>query len=131
MWRHGRCYRGRVSDTRIDFRAGAPVTGTFDVDWIHGSRSRRHNTDPPIQVHAYEPTTLILRQNKCLNYEGPFLYLFVGTQKALQLMNARRWDRPLLEELSQAMLDASICGLGQAAPNPVLSVLKYFPGEVE
>jgi NADH:ubiquinone oxidoreductase subunit F (NADH-binding)/NADH:ubiquinone oxidoreductase subunit E len=55
----------------------------------------------------------------------------VGTQKALQLMAERRWDKPLLEELSQAMADASICGLGQAAPNPVLSVLKYFPAEVE
>ena len=55
----------------------------------------------------------------------------VGTQKALHLMHERRWDKPLLEELSQAMMDASICGLGQAAPNPVLSVLKYFPGEVE
>ena len=55
----------------------------------------------------------------------------VGTQKALQLMTERRWDKPLLEELSQAMADASICGLGQAAPNPVLSVLKYFPAEVE
>jgi len=55
----------------------------------------------------------------------------VGTQKALQLMTDRRWDKPLLEELSQAMADASICGLGQAAPNPVLTVLKYFPGEVE
>jgi NADH:ubiquinone oxidoreductase subunit F (NADH-binding) len=47
------------------------------------------------------------------------------------LMAERRWDRPLLEELSQAMMDASICGLGQAAPNPALSVLKYFPGEVK
>ena len=55
----------------------------------------------------------------------------VGTQKALQLMTERRWDKPLLEELSQAMADASICGLGQAAPNPVLSVLKYFPAEIE
>jgi formate dehydrogenase beta subunit len=55
----------------------------------------------------------------------------VGTQKAVDLMNERRWNRPLLEELSQAMTDASICGLGQAAPNPVLSVLKYFPSEVE
>jgi formate dehydrogenase len=55
----------------------------------------------------------------------------VGTIKALQLMHERRWDRPLLEELSQAMMDASICGLGQAAPNPALSVLKYFPREVE
>jgi formate dehydrogenase len=55
----------------------------------------------------------------------------VGTVKALQLMKARRWDAPLLHELSQAMMDASICGLGQAAPNPALSVLKYFPREVE
>ena len=55
----------------------------------------------------------------------------VGTQKALQLMQSRTWDAPLLQELSQAMMDASICGLGQAAPNPVLSVLKYFPKEVD
>jgi formate dehydrogenase len=54
----------------------------------------------------------------------------VGTAKALQLMQARQWDQPLLKELSQAMADASICGLGQAAPNPVLTVLKYFPKEV-
>jgi formate dehydrogenase len=55
----------------------------------------------------------------------------VGTEKALHLMNQRQWDKPLLQELSQAMMDASICGLGQAAPNPVLSVLKYFPQEVD
>jgi formate dehydrogenase beta subunit len=55
----------------------------------------------------------------------------VGTVKALHLMEQRRWDAPLLQELSQAMMDSSICGLGQAAPNPVLTVLKYFPGEVE
>jgi formate dehydrogenase len=54
----------------------------------------------------------------------------VGTEKALQLMAGRRWDEPLMQELSQAMADASICGLGQAAPNPVLTVLKYFPHEV-
>jgi NADH:ubiquinone oxidoreductase subunit F (NADH-binding) len=55
----------------------------------------------------------------------------VGTVKALQLMASKRWDAPLLQELSQAMMDASICGLGQAAPNPVLTVLKYFPREVQ
>ena len=55
----------------------------------------------------------------------------VGTVKALDLMGDKRWDAPLLQELSQAMMDASICGLGQAAPNPVLTVLKYFPKEVE
>ena len=55
----------------------------------------------------------------------------VGTVKALDLMGDKRWNAPLLQELSQAMMDASICGLGQAAPNPVLTVLKYFPKEVE
>jgi formate dehydrogenase beta subunit len=55
----------------------------------------------------------------------------VGTEKALHLMKARQWDKPLLQELSQAMMDASICGLGQAAPNPLLTVMKYFPKEVD
>ncbi len=55
----------------------------------------------------------------------------VGTAKALTLMEQGIWDQPLLKELSQAMMDASICGLGQAAPNPALSVMKYFPHEVQ
>jgi len=54
----------------------------------------------------------------------------VGTAKALTLMERARWDQRLLGELSQAMMDASICGLGQAAPNPALTVMKYFPQEV-
>ena len=55
----------------------------------------------------------------------------VCTEKALTLMKGGKWDKPLLTELSQAMMDASICGLGQAAPNPVLTVFKYFPAEVD
>jgi NADH:ubiquinone oxidoreductase subunit F (NADH-binding) len=54
----------------------------------------------------------------------------VGTAKALKLLEKPRWDQDLLKELSQAMMDASICGLGQAAPNPVLSVIKYFASEI-
>ena len=54
----------------------------------------------------------------------------VGTAKTLRLIAEKKWDQPLLKELSAAMMDASICGLGQAAPNPVLSVMKYFPNEV-
>jgi formate dehydrogenase len=54
----------------------------------------------------------------------------VGTGKAVDLMQEKSWNQPLLQELSQAMMDASICGLGQAAPNPALSVMKYFPHEV-
>ena len=54
----------------------------------------------------------------------------VGTEKAVGLMAGARWDTALLEELSQAMVDASICGLGQAAPNPIRCVVKYFPAEL-
>jgi len=54
-----------------------------------------------------------------------------GTAKALALMDEKRWNQPLIAELSQAMMDASICGLGQAAPNPVQCVIKYFPHEVQ
>jgi formate dehydrogenase beta subunit len=53
-----------------------------------------------------------------------------GTAKALALMDAPKWDTALLAELSQVMRDASICGLGQAAPNPVDCVVKYFPHEL-
>jgi formate dehydrogenase len=55
----------------------------------------------------------------------------VGTEKAVALMQAKRWDLPLLDELSRAMADASICGLGQAAPNPIACVVKYFPQELQ
>ena len=54
----------------------------------------------------------------------------VGTAKALALMEKPRWDQGLLEELSGAMADASICGLGQAAPNPIRCVVKFFPKEI-
>ncbi len=54
----------------------------------------------------------------------------VGTAKAVQLMEAPVWDLSTLEDLNQVMTDASICGLGQAAPNPVRCVQKYFPQEV-
>lgn len=54
----------------------------------------------------------------------------VGTAKASALIEGEVWDAPLLSDLSQVMRDASICGLGQAAPNPVDCVLKYFPNEV-
>jgi formate dehydrogenase len=54
-----------------------------------------------------------------------------GTEKATHLLAQHSWDGALLTELGQVMQDASICGLGQAAPNPFLSVLKYFPHEVK
>jgi formate dehydrogenase len=55
----------------------------------------------------------------------------VGTDKAAQLMQAPTWDATTLLDLAQVMADASICGLGQAAPNPIRCVLQYFPQEVD
>jgi formate dehydrogenase len=54
----------------------------------------------------------------------------VGTAKTNSIIAKEHWDTPLLAELSQVLRDASICGLGQAAPNPVDTVIKYFPNEL-
>jgi formate dehydrogenase len=55
----------------------------------------------------------------------------VGTAKAATLMEQKEWNTELLEELASVMVDASICGLGQAAPNPMRCVVKYFPDELK
>jgi formate dehydrogenase len=54
----------------------------------------------------------------------------VGTSKAAKLMQSQSWDQDTLEDLATVMVDASICGLGQAAPNPIRCIAKYFPEEV-
>ena len=53
------------------------------VRWIHGSPSAKHDTDPEIQVFAHDETTFILRQNKSVHYEAPFLFVFVGADRAV------------------------------------------------
>ncbi|MBT2228382.1 MBL fold metallo-hydrolase [Nonomuraea sp. NEAU-A123] len=55
----------------------------MDVRWIHGSRSAKHNTDPDIQVHAYDEHTFILRQNMAIDYEAPFLFLLFGNARVV------------------------------------------------
>jgi formate dehydrogenase len=54
-----------------------------------------------------------------------------GTEKAVKLMSEPHWDKELLADLAQVMRDASICGLGQAAPNPLASVFKFFPDDLK
>lgn len=61
------------------------MSGSLDAQWIHGSPDCATNDDPPLQVHAFDEDTYILRQNKCYNFEAPFLYLLFGTEKALLL----------------------------------------------
>ncbi len=72
---------------------------------------------------------IILSQQDSVKGAALNLMRFFEDQKAALLMEKRVWNRELLDELSQAMRDASICGLGQAASNPLTSVIKYFPEE--
>ena len=69
----------------VDAPAGGLVPGSLAVSWIHGSQSCGANTDPEVQVHAYNATTHIIRQNKCRTFEAPYIYLLQGTTSALVL----------------------------------------------
>ncbi|MFF3918595.1 MBL fold metallo-hydrolase [Streptomyces sp. NPDC001852] len=71
--------------TPIDFAGRVPRSRGLDVRWIHGSPSAKHNTDPDIQVHAYDEHTFILRQNMAIHYEAPFLFLLFGNDRAVLL----------------------------------------------
>jgi glyoxylase-like metal-dependent hydrolase (beta-lactamase superfamily II) len=62
----------------LTFPLDATAPGEFPEQWIHGSKSAMDNDDPPVQVHAYNEHTYILRENKAINYEGAFMYLFFG-----------------------------------------------------
>jgi hydroxyacylglutathione hydrolase len=68
----------------IDFGAG-PVEGSLDVRWIHGGPVPKRCADPPIQVHRYDPHTVLMRQSKAVHYEAPFLFLLFGNERALLL----------------------------------------------
>ncbi len=67
----------------VDFTRDAPAPVDLDVDWIHGAPPSWGATDPPIQVHACDPHTYVLRQSKHVSYEAPFLYLLFGHQRAV------------------------------------------------
>ena len=71
--------------TSVNFILETPAPGSLDVQWIHGSISPKHNTDPEIQVHAYNEHTYILRQNMAVHYEAPFLFLLFGNDRAILL----------------------------------------------
>jgi glyoxylase-like metal-dependent hydrolase (beta-lactamase superfamily II) len=68
----------------LEFPDGAAVPN-LDVAWIHGSEAAKYNTDPDIQVHAYDEHTYILRQNMAVSYEAPFMFLLFGRSRALLL----------------------------------------------
>ncbi|MDQ3340485.1 MAG: MBL fold metallo-hydrolase [Myxococcota bacterium] len=68
-----------------DAPPGGLVPGTLAVSWMHGSQNCAANTDPEVQVHMYNASTIIIRQNKCRTFEAPFIYVLVGTTSALML----------------------------------------------
>ena len=70
--------------TEAGFPDGAAVLN-LDVAWIHGSEAAKYNTEPDIQVHACDEHTYILRQNKAVHYEAPFMFLLFGTARAMLL----------------------------------------------
>ncbi len=66
-------------------QSSAVTARPLDVRWIHGSPSSKHNTDPELQTYWYGDNTVILRQNKAIDYEAPFLFLLFGQKRAVLL----------------------------------------------
>jgi hydroxyacylglutathione hydrolase len=97
-----------TTDAAIDFVTGAPITGSLDVRWIHGSPSKRRARDPKIQVHHYDEHSIILRQSKSVHYEAPFLYLLFGNDRALLLDTGATADPaqfPLRDTVDRLLAD--------------------------
>jgi len=89
---------------RLDVDRG-PAVGNLDVRWIHGHPAGRPDRDPPIQVHAFDAHTFILRQSKTVHAEAPFLYLLCGNDRALLL------DTGATEDFGRFPLRATVDGL--------------------
>jgi hydroxyacylglutathione hydrolase len=78
--------------------------------WIHGSADCKSNTDPAIEVFRYDPSSYILRQNKCLSYESPFIYVLFGYEKVLVLdtgATESELDFPLYETVQSLIVEQS------------------------
>jgi len=83
---------GTKADGQIDFTSAAPVVGSLDVVWNHGTRGRHATPEPTIQVHHCDEHTVILRQSKTVSYEAPFLFLLFGNERALLLDSGATQD---------------------------------------
>jgi hydroxyacylglutathione hydrolase len=99
----------------IGFGDGAGVVN-LDVAWIHGSQAAKYNTDPDIQVHACDAHTYILRQNKAVHYEAPFMFLLFGASRAV-LLDTGATANPSFFPL-RAVVDAIVDGWLAAHPHP-------------
>ncbi len=88
----------------LEFPADGRAAGEFPDVWIHGSKSAMDNDDPAVQVHRYNDHTFILRENKAINYEGAFMYLFFGNDVAL-LVDQGSTSSPALFPLRKVVDD--------------------------
>ena len=90
---------------KVSQKSSLNLTG---INWIKGSADCEKNTDPAIQVVQYNYNTYILRQNKCINYEAPFMFLFLGDKKALLMDTGATEDEtkfPLQKTVSKIISD--------------------------
>jgi hydroxyacylglutathione hydrolase len=100
----------------IAFPDGGAVPN-LDVRWIHGSEAAKYNRDPDIQVHACDEHTYILRQNKAVSYEAPFMFLLFGASRCL-LLDTGATENPAyfpLRETVETIMDGWLAG----HPHPV------------
>jgi formate dehydrogenase len=111
---------------RVDGRHPARLRHAAAARLLHRLGGRRHPVAARSRARRRREPDEVLRRRIVRAVHA----CRVGTEKAVVLMEQARWDTPLLAELSQAMADASICGLGQAAPNPIACVVKHFPHEL-
>lgn len=95
------------------------VAGSLDVRWNEGAEDCAADPPPPIQVHAYEPQTMILRENPCATFEAPFVYLLIGADTALLI------DTGAVEDPQQMPLAQTVMALlpGDAASKMPLIVV--------
>jgi glyoxylase-like metal-dependent hydrolase (beta-lactamase superfamily II) len=95
---------------------GENAAGSMDVKWNEGASDCKANPQPPLQVHPYNEHTFILRESLCATYEGPFLYLLVGSQRALLI------DTGAVSDAREMPLAQTVRGLLPRSDFPLLVV---------
>lgn len=117
----------------VDFETSGAAPGSMRFEWIHGSISAMHNTDPRIQVQRYNEHTYILRQNPAVDWEAPFMYLLVGAERAL-LIDAGATANPAwfpLRETVDALLSRWAEANGVAIPELMVMTTSDAPAQTE
>jgi glyoxylase-like metal-dependent hydrolase (beta-lactamase superfamily II) len=96
---------------------GDPIAGSLDVQWNAGAEDCEQVSEPPLQIHEYEPQTYILRQSLCSNFEAPLLYLLIGEDEALLI------DTGATEDAAQMPLAKTVLDLLSSNGDPKIPLL--------